>query len=174
MLSWCDLASGNFVHHTCAKRTHLMPRSMMQLPALLLAVAIHCFPSMVNAEDVPKGEVTKYSFERSSIFPGTIRDYWVYVPKQYDPATPACVYVNQDRIQYNAPAVFEELIHRKEMPVTIGVFVMHGRVKAQSDQALDRFNRSYEYDSLGDNYARFLLEELLPEVEIKKTADGRA
>src|SRR5438034_434253 len=43
----------------------------------------------------------------------------------------------------------------------------------RSDEALDRFNRSYEYDGLGDNYARFLLEELLPEVEKKKTADGR-
>src|SRR5262249_41657084 len=55
----------------------------------------------------------------------------------------------------------------------IGVFVMHGRVKASSDQALDRFNRSYEYDGLGDSYARFILDELLPEVEKKTTSDGR-
>jgi sugar lactone lactonase YvrE/enterochelin esterase-like enzyme len=122
---------------------------------------------------VPKGEVTKYTFGRSELFPGTVRDYWVYVPKQYDPAKPACVYVNQDGVQFNAPAVFDELIHKKEMPVVIGVFVMHGRVKAPSEQALDRFNRSYEYDGLGDRYARFLLEELLPEVESKTTADGR-
>src|SRR5215472_13305911 len=61
------------------------------------------------------------------------------------------------------------------MPVTIGVFVMHGRVRAaNADSALDRFNRSYEYDGLGDNYVRFLLEELLPDVETKKTSDGRA
>jgi sugar lactone lactonase YvrE/enterochelin esterase-like enzyme len=122
---------------------------------------------------VPKGEVTKYTFDQSKIFPGTVRDYWVYVPKQYDPAKPACVHVNQDGIQFNAPTVFDELIHKKEMPVVIGVFVMHGRVKASTDQALDRFNRSYEYDGLGDNYARFLLEELLPEVEKKTTSDGR-
>ncbi len=122
---------------------------------------------------VPKGEVTKYTFDQSKIFPGTVRDYWVYVPKQYDPAKPACVYINQDGIQYNAPAVFDELIHKKEMPVVIGVFVMHGRVKAPNTQALDRFNRSYEYDGLGDNYARFLLEELLPEVEKKTASDGR-
>jgi sugar lactone lactonase YvrE/enterochelin esterase-like enzyme len=122
---------------------------------------------------VPKGEVTKYTFDQSKIFPGTVRDYWVYIPKQYDPATPACLYVNQDGVQFNAPAVFDQLIHKKQMPVTIGVFVMHGRVKAPSDQALDRFNRSYEYDGLGDNYARFLLNELLPEVEKKSAADGR-
>jgi len=132
--------------------------------------------SAVFAQDAvpaPKGEVTKYTFAESKIFPGTVRDYWVYVPKQYDPAQPACVHVNQDGIQFNAPAVFDNLIHKKELPVLIGVFIMHGRVKAANDQALDRFNRSFEYDGLGDNYARFLLEELLPEVEKKTTSDGR-
>jgi gluconolactonase len=151
-----------------------MPRSLLRLLALLFIVAVVSCPSIVNADDVPRGEVKEYSFEKSKIFPGTFRGYWIYVPRQYDPAKPACVYVNQDGSQYNAPNVFDELIHKKEMPVTIGVFVMHGRVKAGSDQALDRFNRSYEYDGLGENYARFLLEELLPEVETKKTADGRA
>lgn len=122
----------------------------------------------------PKGEVLKFTFENSKIFPGTWREYWVYVPAQYTPDKPACVYVNQDGIQWNAPVVFDNLIHKKEMPVTIGVFVMHGRVRAaNADAALDRFNRSYEYDGLGDNYARFILDELLPDVETKKTSDGR-
>ncbi|MFM7315666.1 MAG: SMP-30/gluconolactonase/LRE family protein [bacterium] len=138
------------------------------LPALLPMLAIG------QQADTPKGEVAKYSFENSRVFPGTYRDYWVYVPKQYDPAKPACVFVCQDGIQYNAPAEFDKLIAAGEMPVTIGVFVMHGRVKAQTDKALDRFNRSFEYDGLGDNYARFILDELLPDVETKKTADGRA
>jgi sugar lactone lactonase YvrE/enterochelin esterase-like enzyme len=127
-----------------------------------------------TSADVPKGEVTKYSFDRSKIFPGTVRDYWIYVPRQYNPAKPACLHVNQDGVQFKAPAVFDQLIATGEMPVTIGVFVMHGRVKAASDQALDRFNRSYEYDGLGDAYARFLLDELLPEVETKTASDGRA
>src|SRR5882757_10687105 len=109
---------------------------------------------------VPKGEVTHYTFDKSKIFPGTTRDYWVYVPKQYDPAKPACLMVFQDGLQYNAPVVFDNLIQKKEIPVIIGVFVMHGRVKSLSTNALDRFNRSYEYDGLGDGYARFLLEEL--------------
>jgi len=123
---------------------------------------------------VPKGEVLKLSFSQSKIFPGTVRDYWVYVPAQYKPDKPACVYVNQDGIQWQAPTVFDNLIYKNEMPVTVGVFVMHGRVAAANqDAALDRFNRSFEYDGLGDNYVRFLLEELLPEVETKKTSDGR-
>jgi gluconolactonase len=134
------------------------------------------FPLLLQAQEAkpPKGEVAKYSFDKSKNFPGTTRDYWVYVPKQYDPTRPACVYVNQDGLQYNAPVVFDELIDKKEMPVSIGVFIMHGRVRASSNEALDRFNRSYEYDGLGDSYARFLLEELLPDVEKKTTADGRA
>ncbi|HEY3132051.1 MAG TPA: SMP-30/gluconolactonase/LRE family protein [Acidobacteriota bacterium] len=132
-------------------------------------------PDSKPQSGVPKGEVLKLSFEQSKIFPGTYRDYWIYVPAQYTPDHPACVYVNQDGLQYQAPTVFDNLIAKKEMPVTIGVFVMHGRVKAaDSNAALDRFNRSYEYDGLGDNYVRFLLEELLPEVETKKTTDGRA
>ena len=123
--------------------------------------------------DWPTGEVTKYVFNDSKIFPGTTRDYWVYVPAQYDGKTPACVFVCQDGIQYNAPKVFDQLIHQKDMPVTIGVFVMHGRVKAPNPKALDRFNRSYEYDGLGGDYAKFILDEILPTVEKLKTKDGR-
>jgi gluconolactonase len=127
-----------------------------------------------KAQDVPKGDTIKFVFEQSKVFPGTTRDVSVYVPKQYDPSKPACVYVGQDGGGFNAAATFDTLIAAKEMPVTIGVFVNHGRVKAPSKDALDRFNRSYEYDGLGDAYARFLLDELLPEVEKKTAPDGRA
>jgi sugar lactone lactonase YvrE/enterochelin esterase-like enzyme len=131
-------------------------------------------PDSRRQEGVPQGEVNKYTFEKSRIFPGTWREYWVYVPKQYDPTTPACVYVGQDGIGYNAPVAFDNLIHKREMPITIGVFVMYGRVRAlDTNAALDRFNRSYEYDGLGDNYARFILEEILPDVEKRSTSDGR-
>ncbi len=150
-----------------------MFQSIFRFITLALFLSAAFASPLTRAEDAPKGEVTKYVFEKSKIFPGTLRDYWVYVPKQYDPSKPACVYVNQDGVQYNAPAVFDDLIHKHEMPVTIGVFVMHGRVKATADQALDRFNRSFEYDGLGDNYVRFLLEELLPDVEQKTATDGR-
>lgn len=129
----------------------------------------------VEHKGVPKGEILKFTFENSKIFPGTTREVTVYVPAQYRANMPACVYINQDGVQWNAPTVFDNLIHQKEMPITIGVFVMHGRVKAANpDVALDRFNRSFEYDGLGDNYARFLLQELLPEVEKQKTSNGRA
>jgi sugar lactone lactonase YvrE/enterochelin esterase-like enzyme len=122
-------------------------------------------PDSKPQDGVPKGTVTKATFAQSKVFPGTSRDYWVYVPAQYDRSKPAPVMVFQDGLQYSAPVVFDNLIQRKEIPALIGVFVMHGRVRAlDTDAALDRFNRSYEYDGLGDTYARFLLDELLPHI----------
>lgn len=139
----------------------------------------------VEHPGVPKGEVLKFVFDHSKVYPGTWREYWVYIPAQYRPDQPACVYVNQDGIQWKAPTVLDNLIYKKEIPVTIAVFVTPGRVRAadagtgggqagNAAGALDRFNRSYEYDGLGDAYVRFILEELLPDVEKQKTTDGRA
>ena len=153
-----------------------MPPSSPRFAVWLSVVCLVSSPLLFAADDaaVPKGELVKFTFDQSKVFPGTTREVSVYIPRQYDAAQPACVYVNQDGVQYNAPAVFDQLIHKKEMPVTIGVFVTPGVVKAVSDQALPRFNRSFEYDGLGDAYARFLLDELLPAVETKTAADGRA
>ena len=129
----------------------------------------------VEQAGVPKGEILKRTFVDSKQFPGTRRDYWIYVPAQYRPDKPACVYVNQDGIQWKAPTVFDNLIHRHEMPVTIGVFVMPGVVRVvEGDPTHDRLNRSFEYDGLGDAYARFLLDEILPDVEKQTTSDGRS
>jgi gluconolactonase len=152
-----------------------MRRSVPLLPCivLLLIASRTCAAGSRSETDRPKGEIAKYSFDKSHIFPGTVRDFWIYVPRQYEPSKPACLYVGQDGVQFNAPAVFDELIDWQQMPVVIGVFVMHGRVKAPNSHAIDRFNRSFEYDGLGDNYVRFLTEELLPEVEKKTTSDGR-
>ncbi len=145
------------------------------LLACLLAFPVISFPAAAasSTTEAPRGEIQKHSFDAGAVFPGTTRDYWVYVPRQYDPAKPACLFVCQDGVQYDAPRVFDELIEREEIPVLIGVFVTPGRVKATSDEALDRFNRSFEYDGLGDGYARFLIDELLPAVETLKTEDGR-
>jgi gluconolactonase len=128
----------------------------------------------IEQKGVPKGEIMKFTFDNSKIYPGTWREYWVYVPSQYRPDKPACVYVNQDGIQWKAPTVFDNLIHQKEMPITIGVFVSPGKVRATNiETSADRLNRTFEYDGLGDAYARFILDEILPEVEKLKTSDGR-
>ena len=128
----------------------------------------------IEQAGVPKGEIQKFSFSSSKIFPGTWREYWVYIPAQYNPEKPACVYVNQDGIQWKAPTVFDNLIYKGEMPVTIGVFINPGRVLSpDTTTSLDRFNRSFEYDGLGDAYARFILDEILPDVEKHTCRDGR-
>ena len=112
----------------------------------------------------PIGAVIKAEFDQSKVYPGTWREYWVYIPQQLDRTRPAPVMVFQDGLQYNAPVVFDNLIHKKSIPPMVGVFVMHGRVKAPTTEALDRMNRSFEYDSVSEDYARFLVDEMLPHV----------
>ena len=155
----------------CMSRTRLLPALILLTSAAL--VAAEDYPLGPDSEphaDVPKGTVTKYSWT-SKIFPGTVRDYWVYVPAQYKAGTPACVMIFQDGGGYVAedgrwrvPVVFDNLIHKHEMPVTIGIFINPGVLPARAESQQARFNRSFEYDGLGDRYARFLIEEILPEV----------
>jgi enterochelin esterase-like enzyme len=128
-------------------------------------------PDTFPQEGLPKGTVTQARFE-SKVFERTARDYWVYVPAQYQPEKPAAVMVFQDGGAYlNAPVygptVFDNLIGRGEMPVTVAVFVNPGAF------ADGRSNRSFEYDTLSDRYARFLRDELVPEVakKVKLTDD---
>ena len=130
---------------------------------------------------VPRGKVTTHIFE-SQIFKGTRREYSVYVPAQYQPKQAACVMVFQDGHAYlkedgdvRVPIVFDNLIHKGEMPVTIGIFVNPGhRGDTFPENRWRANNRSYEYDSLGDQYARFLLEELLPAVSEKYSLSKNA
>ena len=122
---------------------------------------------------VPVGQVTKYLLA-GKVYPGTTRDYWVYVPAQYQASKPASVMVVQDgggwineTGRFRAPIVFDNLIHQGQMPVTIGIFVNPGIMPALTPGAQDRFHRSFEYDAMSDRYARFLAEDLLPAVAAK-------
>ncbi len=122
---------------------------------------------------VPAGQVTKYTLT-GKVYPGTTRDYWVYVPAQYQASKPAAVLVVQDgggwineTGRFRAPIVMDNLIHRGEIPVTIGIFVNPGVLPALTPDAQDRFHRSFEYDAMTDRYARFLADDLLPSVAAK-------
>src|SRR5262245_38859809 len=82
---------------------------------------------------VPKGRVEKFPFAESKVFPDTARDCWIYIPAQYDGSKPAALMVFQDGGGYvsetgaqRVPIVFDNLIAKGEMPVTIGVFVNPG------------------------------------------------
>ncbi|MBP3611611.1 MAG: hypothetical protein J6J14_00190 [Rikenellaceae bacterium] len=129
-------------------------------------------PATVRNENVTAGEIIKRSFNESNIYPMTSRDYWIYVPAAYDASKPACLFVCLDGITYNAPTVFDNLIASGQMPVTIGVFVNPGMVR-DADGGVIRYNRSNEFDRTDGAFARFLIEELLPEVERQTTSDGR-
>lgn len=129
-------------------------------------------PATVRNENVAEGEVIKRSFNESKIYPMTSRDYWIYVPAAYDASKPACLFVCLDGVQYNAPTVFDNLIATGQMPVTIGVFVNPGVVR-DAEGGVIRYNRSNEFDRTDGTFARFLIEELLPEVERQTATDGR-
>ena len=118
-------------------------------------------PDSRERPGVPKGSVKQMPAWESKIFAGTKRDWWVYVPAQYTPDAPAAVMVFQDGAGPKdfAPTVFDNLIAKDDIPVTVGIFIQPGVF------ADGRANRSFEYDTLSDQYARFLLEEILPEVE---------
>ena len=119
-------------------------------------------PDSSPQPDVPRGAVHEFKWNESEIFPGTTRRYWVYVPAQYTPTAAAALMVFQDGHVYLDPrgvfrtdVVMDNLIHRGEMPITIGVFVDPGEPD----------NRNAEYDAFDDAYATFLLTEVLPNVQ---------
>lgn len=133
--------------------------------------------STERAPGVPKGRVEKFQYTESKVFPDTTRDCWIYIPSQYDGSKPAALMVFQDGGGYvgetggqRVPIVFDNLIAKGEMPVTIGVFINPGNRTAADSTGVganNRSNRSFEYDSVGDAYSRFLINEMLPYVVAK-------
>ena len=128
-------------------------------------------PESLPIEGVPKGQVTKLSW-KSKVFEGTIRDYYVYVPASYDAAIPTAVMVFQDGHTYinptgdfRVPTVFDNLIHKKDLPPMIGIFIDPGHFgDAPPENRWRASNRSVEYDSLNAEYSKLVLDEILPEV----------
>ncbi len=149
----------------------LLATALLSIP-LLAADNYPLGPDSQPQEGIPKGKVTQMPpWTDSKVFPGTKRDWWVYVPSQYDAQKPAAAMVFCDGAgfvkpdgQFRVPVVFDNLIAKKQMPVTIGIFINPGSFPATGQDQKDRSNRSFEYDSLGDAYARFLIEEIIPEV----------
>ncbi|MEP6757135.1 MAG: alpha/beta hydrolase-fold protein [Chthonomonadales bacterium] len=130
-------------------------------------------PDSMPKADVQKGTTTHYTWT-STVYPGTVRDYWVYVPAQYDATKRTCVMVFQDGGGYQdsnggwrVPVVFDNLIASHEMPVTIAIMINPGVVPPANANALPRYNRSVEYDTPSGKYADFLEQEILPEVSKK-------
>lgn len=153
-------------------------------PVLILSVVSLAVQAAPKADDllgpdskrqpgVPQGRVIQHFWKDSKIFPGTARDYYVYVPAQYDGTSPAALMVFQDGKKYQdernwfrIPIVFDNLIYKGDMPVTIAILIEPGSKGKDTEGNLifDRSNRSREYDAVSDRYARFLMAEIIPEV----------
>jgi enterochelin esterase family protein len=128
-------------------------------------------------EGIPKGRLEGPFEFHSKIIAGTVRRYWIFVPAQYNPKKPANVLVFQDGQRatnpngsLRVPQAMENLIGKGQMPVTIGIFITPGNLSETYPTDLDMKNpnhRKDEYDALNDIYARFLIEEMLPEVAKK-------
>src|SRR6266536_5896916 len=110
----------------------------------------------------------------SNAYPGTQHTYWVYVPAQYDPGTPASLMIYNDGQAFMNPEgdmraqnVMDNLIFRRELPVLIAVFINPGRRPDQPEPNASEWgdhttNRPTEYNTLDDKYARVIVDELLP------------
>ncbi len=132
-------------------------------------------PNSQRYDKIPQGTFTQHTW-KSEIYPNTTRDYFVYVPTQYNPGEPAALMIFQDGHayikedgQFRVPIVFDNLISQGKMPVTIGLFINPGHdLDAPAPESPWRVtNRSIEYDEVSDTYSRFLLEELIPELKKK-------
>ena len=131
-------------------------------------------PDSQPLDGVPQGKLIGPTAFKSQVYSGTVRQYWVYVPTQYKAEAAACVLVFQDGQRainpkgvIRAQTVLDNLIHRKEIPVTIGIFATPGHKADEYPATLGTSNpnnRSVEYDSLGEPFAKFVVDELLPEV----------
>ncbi len=152
------------------------------------AIAANDYPLTADSlphEGVPQGRLIDGAYSSTNtLFPGTTRTYTLYVPAQYDGKSPAPLMVFQDgkglADAWKVPTAFDNLIHKKELPPIIGVFISPGVVPSTTTNVLPRYNRSLEYDSPGNRYSRFLIEEFLPWIErahnlvFTPNASGRA
>jgi enterochelin esterase family protein len=133
----------------------------------------HLGPDSLPQEGVPKGEIRGPFTLPSNAYPGTQHTYWVYVPAQYDSATPASLMIYNDGQAFMNPEgdmraqnVMDNLIFRRELPVLIAVFINPGRRPDQPEPNPTEWgdhttNRPTEYNTLDDKYARVMVDELL-------------
>lgn len=134
-----------------------------------------------DANTIPKGTVTKHTITNILIYDILLyREYFLYVPAQYDSSSEAALMVFQDGWIYAddnntyvlenhyAPDVLDQLIHEGKMPVTIGLFVNPGHIDENyPENRMENSKRSEEYDELSDRYVNFLTNTLIPEISKK-------
>ena len=128
-------------------------------------------------EGVPQGKFSEAKVIPSKVFPGTQHTYWVYVPARYDAAKPCALMVfNDGQAMMAEPGdvqghrVLDNPVYRREIPVMLGVFINPGRRPDQPepnprDWGDKTSNRADEYNPPNENYARVIVDELMPTLE---------
>jgi len=140
---------------------------------------------------VTRGKLSEKAVFTSKIYDGMQSDYWVYTPAQYDPSKPAALmvwndgqqFINRDSASIRLLDVIDNLTQERKLPVIVWVFTMPGIAtmpegspfysavqkvaKADTQAARTAALRGVEYETLSDQYARFLKDELLTEVQSK-------
>lgn len=130
-------------------------------------------PEMQAQLWVPRGQVFTFTMDNSKCFPGSTRTIFVYVPAQYKADKPACVMLSMDNLMV-PPVICDNLIHQKQMPVTICIGLVSGVTQPVGNTNDPRYDRSFEFDSITSVLSDFIEHELLPAVQKQKTSDGRA
>ena len=151
---------------------------------ILMLGTFQVFPQTNKPEEsgtIPKGAVTKHTITNILIYDLILyREYYLYVPAQYDGSSEAALMIFQDgwifaneadpyvRENHYAPDVLDQLIHEGKMPMTIGVFVNPGHIDENyPENRMENSKRSEEYDELSDRYVSFLINTLIPEISKK-------
>jgi enterochelin esterase family protein len=123
-------------------------------------------PDSYPKPGVPRGTLSEKRTLTSKIYDGMKYDFWVYASPGVDPNVPAPVMVWQDGQTMEGEwssgrltTVTENLVQQGLLPPMVHVMIAPGT------SADGKPMRSVEYDTLSDRYPRFLLEEVLPEVE---------
>lgn len=123
---------------------------------------------------VPRGKMFQFPIRNPVSYPGMDCTVEVYVPAQYRAEKAACVSLLLDGFASfcHAPIVFDNLIYKEEIPVNIGIGLGWGTTESASPGVNPRFDRSFEFDSMTDVLAEFIIHHVLPEVQKHRTPDG--
>ena len=122
---------------------------------------------------VPRGTMSKKRTMVSKHYPDMTADHWVYASPGVDPSRPSPVMVWQDGeamtgakdlVRMRLAIVAENLVDQKLIPPMIHVLISPGTGPAGAGGARASM-RGVQYSEVSDRYGRYLLEEILPDVE---------
>jgi enterochelin esterase family protein len=123
-------------------------------------------PDSYPLPGVPQGKLSGKKTLTSQVYPGMTANYWVYVNPGADMTNGAPLMVwqdgetivgNQDLLRLRLQIVSDNLVAKGLIPPMVHVLIQPGTGQPRM--------RSIQYDTVSDTYGKYLLEEILPDVE---------